>query len=152
MITAHLPSGYVLGRVSGWSGAVLGAALFGAVFPDLDLIWFYFIDDRTFHHHHYWVHAPGFMLIVSAILLLLTRRHPAAVAFSAAWGLHILLDAPTGGLMWLWPISETLYTPISVAPTRSHWVLSFLTHWTVVFELAIWIVAASLYVRASRHV
>lgn len=147
MITAHLPAGYVLSRTRGWSGAILGVALLGAVFPDLDLIWFYGIDNRAFHHHHYWVHAPGFMLAASAALILLTRWNPLAIAFSAAWGLHILLDAPTGGLMWLLPFSDTLYTPITVEPMRSHWILSFPTHWTMLFELAIWVAAFSLFAR-----
>ena len=51
MITAHLPSGYVLARVFRWTGLSFAAALVGATFPDIDLIWFYFIDDRAFHHH-----------------------------------------------------------------------------------------------------
>lgn len=138
MITAHLPSGYALARACRWSGPVFAAALVGATFPDLDLIWFYLIDDRAFHHHHYWVHAPGFMLICSAALLLVTQRHPMAIAFSAGWALHILLDAPVGGLMWFWPFSDQLFVLIDVPPTRSHWILSILTHWSVVLELMVW--------------
>ncbi len=151
MITAHLPSGYVLARVFRWTGLSFAAALVGATFPDIDLIWFYFIDDRAFHHHHYWVHAPGFALACSALLLLVTRLHPFAVAFAAGWTLHILLDAPVGGLMWFWPFDNTLYTPIEVPPTRSHWVLSILTHWSVLMELTVWGAAMTLYLRRERN-
>lgn len=150
MITAHLPSGYVLARVCRWTGLSMVAALIGATFPDLDLIWFYLIDDRAFHHHHYWVHAPGFAIACSALLLLVTRMHPVAVAFAAGWSLHILLDAPVGGLMWLWPFDDTLFTPIYVPPTRSHWVLSILTHWSVLMELAVWGAAVTLHARRGR--
>jgi hypothetical protein len=150
MITAHLPSGYVLARSAGWSGPALAAALAGAIFPDLDLLWFYFVDDRAFHHHRYWVHAPAFAALAGLILIAATRRHRVAIAFAAGWALHILLDAPTGSLMWLWPVSETLYAPIHVPPTQSHWVLSFLTHWSVAFELSIWAAAAALALRERR--
>ena len=147
MITAHAPSGYVLARAFGWSGLAFMAALIGATFPDLDLIWFYFIDDRAFHHHRYWVHAPGFALACSAILLAITRLHPVAVAFAAGWALQILLDAPVGELMWFWPITDHLFVPIEVSATRSHWILSILTHWSVILELAVWITALTLWWR-----
>lgn len=150
MITAHLPSGYVLARAFRWTGLSFVAAMIGATFPDLDLIWFYFIDDRAFHHHHYWVHAPAFALGCSALLLLATRFHPVAVAFAAGWTLHILLDAPVGGLMWFWPLSDTLFTPIDVPPSRSHWILSILTHWSALMELAVWITAVVFCLRQDR--
>ena len=34
------------------AGTLLWAAVMGGVLPDLDLIWFYLIDNRAFHHHH----------------------------------------------------------------------------------------------------
>ena len=147
MITAHLPSGYVLARLSNWKGAAMFAAFTGAVFPDLDLIWFYLIDERAFHHHKYWVHAPAFALAVSAALIAVTRANPVALAFSAGWCLHILLDAPMGGLMWGWPFSNEIWAPIEVPATRSHWLMSFLLHWSVLLELAVWIAALALYLR-----
>lgn len=150
MITAHLPSGYALAHTFVWSGWVFAAALIGATFPDLDLIWFYLVDDRAFHHHRYWVHAPGFALACSALLLIITRLHPVAIAFSAGWAVHILLDAPVGGLMWFWPFSDQLFIPIEVPPTRGHWILSILTHWSVILELAVWAIAFAFW-RQRRH-
>lgn len=156
MITAHLPSGYVLSKLADWRGPVMAAALAGAVFPDVDLIWFYLIDDRAFHHHRYWVHAPAFAVGVGSALigvakLALPRLAPPACAFAAAWWLHILLDAPMGEVTWLWPMSTTLYAPITVPATQSHWVLSFVLHWSFLLELSIWLAAASLWLGRRRH-
>lgn len=161
MITAHVPSGYLLGQSlcgapATRGHAVLAAALFGAVFPDLDLIWFYLIDDCAIHHHRYWVHAPAFAMACSFVLLLAVRQlaprwSPAALAFSAAWLLHILLDTLTGGIMWLWPVSDTLITLITVPANYGHFVLSFLLHWSILFELAIWCAALVLW-RRQRQV
>ncbi len=155
MITAHLPAGYIVGRAMPVAPWVMAAALAGSVLPDFDLIWFYFIDDRAFHHHRYWVHAPGFWLIVAAASLPLMRwrlpRHmPAAWAFFAALLVHLILDSLAGSIMWLWPFDDTLYALVQVPATRSHWVLSFLTHWTFAAELAIWAVAITFFLRQRR--
>ena len=156
MILAHLPSGYVLARLAGQPrGLPMAAALAGAVFPDLDLIWFYLIDDRAFHHHRYWVHAPGFWLIVAALALPLIRRFfphfllPSAL-FLAAIFLHIVLDTLAGSIMWLWPSSDQLYALVEVPATRSHWILSFLTHWSVLAEVALILWAAVLFLRRPK--
>lgn len=158
MILAHLPSGYVLARLAGQPrGLPLMATLAGAVFPDLDLIWFYLIDDRAFHHHRYWVHAPGFWLIVAALALPLIRRFaprfvlPAAL-FLAGVLLHIVLDTLAGSIMWLWPFSDRLYALVEVPATRSHWVLSFLTHWSVLAEMALILGAVVLWLRRPKPV
>lgn len=148
MITAHLPAGFLLSRAADWRGAALVAALVGATFPDLDLIAFYLIDDRAIHHHRYWVHAPAFALGVSALLIALTRASPVAIAFGAGWCLHILLDAPVGGVMWLWPLSDELFHFVSVPATQSHWVLSFVFHWSFLAELAIWSAAVFVLIRS----
>ncbi|NTT87475.1 metal-dependent hydrolase [Tabrizicola fusiformis] len=156
MILAHLPSGYVLARLAGQPrGLTLMATLAGAVFPDLDLIWFYLIDDRAFHHHRYWVHAPGFWLIIAALALPMIRRFapsvllPAAL-FLAAVFLHLVLDTLAGSIMWLWPFSNRLYALVEVPATRSHWVLSFLTHWSALAELALILWAAVLWFRRPK--
>ncbi len=147
MITAHLPAGYVLARSQRWSGLVLWAAMAGAIFPDFDLLFFYFVDDRAIHHHRYWVHAPAFAFASSALFYIAARLfaphlRPAALAFGAAWLLHICLDSLTGGIMWLWPFSGDLFRLIEV-PGREGvpWLVAFLTHWTMVFELLIWAAA-----------
>ncbi len=158
MITAHLPSGYVLARSQGWSGAVLVAAVIGAVFPDVDLIAFYLIDDRAVHHHRYWLHAPAFALFVSAALytvaaLAAPKWTAPVLAFGAAWTLHILLDSVAGGIMWLWPVSTELHMLFPVAPRHGvHFLVAFLTHWTMIFEALIWLAAIWFWRKARSDV
>lgn len=153
MLTAHLPSGYVLARH--WPGPVrflLPAALIGAVLPDLDMIWFHLVDDKAIHHHRYWVHIPAFWALVAAVVLplLLWRARAwvgtACVVFVALF-VHLLLDSIGGGILWGWPFDEYLYSLLVVPATQDHWVLSFLLHWSVLFELAIWLWAAALWRR-----
>lgn len=154
MITAHLPSGYLLARGAGWRGPVMVAALVGAVWPDLDLLFFYVVDDRAFHHHRYWVHAPAFAIAVTLLLTLSHWRWPAGfallLAFSCGWGLHILLDSVAGDIMWLWPHSTQLFALFTVPATQANWVLSFLLHWTFLAELVIWAAALTLLYRRRQ--
>lgn len=153
MITAHLPSGYVLARSTGLTGAAFAAAIIGGVFPDMDLLVFFFIDDRAIHHHRYWVHAPAFAAMVGLALILAARvfapRYQLiTIAFTAGWMLHIVLDSITGGIMWGWPFSNTLTSLIHV-PGREgmHWIVTFLIHWTIIFELLIWAMASVFWMR-----
>lgn len=155
MITAHIPSGYVLARAADWSGPTMAAAIAGAVWPDADLFLFYFVDHASIHHHRYWVHIPAFTLLASALAVILAFRFAPrflalVAAFCAGWCLHILLDAPVGGLMWEWPVSQALLSPISVPMTENPWVLSFVLHWTFSFEIAIWVAAAILFLRHRK--
>ena len=62
MFIAHIPIGLALGRIitrrpSTWS--VTSVAVLGAIFPDLDLIRFYALDNHQRHHHDYWTHIPA---------------------------------------------------------------------------------------------
>lgn len=155
MLTAHLPAGYILSRaVKRSGGGVTAAILLGSVLPDLDLIWFYLIDDRAIHHHRYWVHAPGFWAIATVPLLAVASRldlMALALGLLAAIFLHILLDSVAGGVMWHWPISDTLFQMIDVPATRSHFILSFIFHWTFLLELAIWATALILFTASHRR-
>jgi inner membrane protein len=48
--------------------------------------------------------------------------------------------------MWLWPLSDHLYSLVTVQPTHSHWVLSFVAHWTFWLELGLIAVAGWLFI------
>ncbi len=151
MITAHLPSGYILSEVAGWRGVLLIAACFGAVWPDFDLLSFYFVDNKAIHHHRYWVHAPAFALVVSAALWAVAGPYRRLVlAFAGGWCLHIVLDTPVGGIMWMWPVSNELFVLIDVPSTQHHWLVSFLIHPSILAEVAIWLAAALFFLR-RRH-
>lgn len=148
MILAHLPSGYLLGRAVARNRATMVAALIGSVAPDFDMVWFYLMDN-SIHHHRFWPHIPAIWLMIAVIALPLTalvarRWLVPLVVFLSAIFMHLLLDTVNGGIMWAWPFSDHLYTLIAVPATRSHWILSFLTHWSSVAEFAI-IVAAGFF-------
>ena len=154
MITAHLPAGYITGRAFARSGPILWAALLGGIFPDLDLIWFYFIDNRALHHHHYWVHVPAFWATLAGVSLPIiacrVRRFlPAVLGFFAAIALHLVLDTLAGDIKWLWPWSDDMVSLISVPASHPHWILNFILHPVFVAELAIWAVALFLWRRTK---
>ncbi|WP_298256324.1 metal-dependent hydrolase [uncultured Litoreibacter sp.] len=157
MITAHLPSGYILGRGAQRYGVhpwLMPAAILGAVLPDFDLIWFYFVDNRAFHHHLYWVHMPAFWLPVAVATLMVLRRWrprylPPARTFFVAIFMHIVLDTIAGSIAWQWPINSELFQLVTVEPTHDHFILSFLFHWTFSLELAIWALALYLFAKAK---
>ncbi len=151
MITAHLPSGYVVARgLPRGLPHALPVALVAAVFPDLDLLFFYLVDGRGFHHHHYWVHLPAFWLALGVVAVPLAARAGygrQAALFVAVVFLHLALDTVAGGVAWLWPVDDRLFT-LAVVPARyGHWVLNFLFHWTFLLELAVWAWAGFLLIR-----
>ena len=76
MLTAHLPSGYVLGETlkQRWNiPYLLPVALLGAVLPDFDMIWFLFVDQGAIHHHRSWMHVPLFWALVALVVALSVR-------------------------------------------------------------------------------
>lgn len=155
MITAHLPSGYVLAKLTRAPRQLMPFALLGAILPDFDMFWFHLVDNRAFHHHKYWVHAPGFWppvaLITLAILYRVIRPRvnfpvmQAACLFFGAIFMHVVLDTFTGSIMWLWPLNDTLYEVVTVPARYDNWVWSFILHWTFGAELMIWAAAIYLY-------
>jgi len=153
MITAHLPSGYVLGRLLPKRPYILTAAIVGGVLPDLDLIWFYLIDDRAFHHHRYWVHIPLFWALVAGVALPVmawARRDllAPAMVFFAALLMHICLDTIAGDVLWHWPWSDHMTHLITVPAAHDNWVLNFILHPVFALELLIWATALLLFKRS----
>lgn len=154
MLTAHLPSGYLLARAAPLDiPRLMPVALVGAVFPDLDMIWFHLVDDGAIHHHRYWVHIPAFWLAVATVVLPLAWwagcLRTAAVFFAAIF-LHLVLDTIGGGVMWGAPMSDHLFEMVTVPAAYGHWVISFMLHWTFLLELAVWATAAWLWVRRKQ--
>ena len=119
------------------------------------MIWFYLVDRGQTHHHRFWPHIPlvwaGIAALTLPLIATIARRWLApAAAFFGAVMMHLVLDTVSGGILWLWPFSDRLYMLVSVPATRSHWVLSFLTHWTMLAELLIILTAALLLRRDLR--
>jgi len=151
MFIAHLPAGYLLGD---WLHAriapptltrarFIGWGLFGAIAPDLDLIYFYAFDHRQTHHHRYASHWP--MLWIAVLLLSLLwrsrRTGPSAAAcalvFALSGLLHLVLDTLVGDIWWLAPFSDRSFALATVPALYSPWWLNFFLHWSFGFELAI---------------
>lgn len=154
MLTAHLPSGYVAGRLAGKASPpiplAMPVALVASVLPDFDMIWFHLIDRGTVHHHRYWVHIPAFWAAVAALALPVlwrSRWRATGLLFFAVIFLHLVLDTIGGGILWAAPFSDRLFSLLIVPPDHGHWIASFLLHWSFALELAIWVWAFVLWRR-----
>lgn len=152
MITAHAPAGYITGKVLSNDPKIIRVAVLGGIFPDFDLVWFYLIDDRAFHHHHYLVHVPFFWLVCASVCFPLcfayfSKQLRILSAFFAGVAVHIALDGIAGGIKWLWPLSNTLFYIVNVAPVYKNWILNFVLHQVFLLELLIWVAALVIYMR-----
>lgn len=149
MLTAHLPSGYIVGRLAPRGiPALMPVVLVASVLPDVDMIWFHLVDNGAIHHHRYWVHVPAFWAAVAVVALpLLAWRGWLAtgLAFFGVILLHLLLDSIGGGILWGAPFSNHLFTLVEVPASHGHWIISFLLHWAFLAELAIWLWAIVLW-------
>lgn len=151
MLIAHLPAGYLLARrlaprlaaAPAEARRLMALGLAGSVFPDIDLFYFYLLDGRQTLHHDYWTHIPAFWptaMLGAAVLLWLARvaiPWREGLAFLAGVFLHLLLDTPTGGIIWGWPASQNRFLLVEVPARFDWWVWNFVLHWTFLLELAI---------------
>lgn len=158
MFIAHLPAGYLLTsavtraeRES--SRALFALGLAGSVFPDLDLLRNFLLDERRVHHHRYWTHLPAWWLAITIAVLLLFawRRNPplralAFVFLPNVW-LHLILDTWVGHMAWAWPFDDRFFAFVEVPRRYSWYVWSFVFHWTFLLELAVVAAAAGLFAR-----
>lgn len=121
--------------------------------PDLDMIYFYLLDNRSHHHHLYWTHIPFCWLILYAVccLIALLRKSRklfiASTAFFLGILLHLLLDTPMGGVAWDYPLSSALHYWTTVPARYDWWVWNFLFHWTFISELVICSIAFVVFLR-----
>lgn len=145
---AHLPAGYLITKcyMRHWhihSRSLLVCGLLASIFPDTDLLLFYFVDARQYHHHDYWLHRPALWLglgMVAYLCARITRCHkaiPYIIVSSANLLLHMVLDTIAGGIQWLYPLSEQRYTGIEIPATHDWWVWNFILHWTFLLEILI---------------
>ena len=143
MFIGHLPGAYLIFRATApnLGKLALTATMIGAVAPDIDMLWFYLVDDRGHHHHSYLTHRPiiwaGFLFAGLALRLSAVKAGTFLTFFGAGGLVHMMLDTITGAVAWLWPFSDATYPLVVVQATHSHWILSFLNHWTFKVEIAI---------------
>ncbi|MTH98643.1 metal-dependent hydrolase [Roseibium sp. RKSG952] len=157
MFIGHLPGAYLIFRTATPDVGKLAfaAAMLGAVAPDLDMLWFYLVDNRAHHHHAYLTHRPIVWVALLFAGLALRLFYPKAgtvLAFFGAGGVvHMALDSIVGKIAWAWPYSDYSQPLVVVQATHSHWILSFLNHWTFAVELAITALAIALWLWRRRN-
>lgn len=153
MFLAHLPAGYLLTKEiqRGMHEAkYLWVGLVASVLPDIDLLYFYFVDHRQTLHHEYWTHLPIFWLTLWAVIVIGNLRFKNRIVtmvshiFFLNVFLHLVLDTFVGGIAWLYPLGAQDIFLVTVPATHDFWVLSFLTHWSFFVEIAIivWAIVA----------
>ena len=147
MILAHLPTGYVLGRLLHQPFARTGlaprslmvACLLGSIAPDLDFL--YYLIDGSRHHHIFFTHYSVFwvtLLIATALWYGLARdkRWPAlALALTLNAFVHVCLDSVAGSIRWLAPVSFEPYSLITVPRVTGSRRLDYVIHWSSWLEL-----------------
>lgn len=142
MLIAHLPAGYLMTRATRAQTQVFWAMLAGSVLPDIDILWFLFVDQGSTHHHSYLAHRP--LIWAQALLIGLVMSRPVIAGLGAGGLLHMALDSIAGRIDWGWPFVEFTVMLVDVPATQSHWVWSFMLHWTFAVELMICLVAGAL--------
>lgn len=131
--------------------------LLGSVLPDVDMLYFYLVDNRNTNHHLYWTHLPIFWVAVLggvaviATLLGMVRTRLMALCLFAGIVLHLLLDTLVGGILWLFPYETSQIYLIKVPAVRSWWVWNFVLHWTFMIEIAICVMAAITWFRRRKR-
>lgn len=166
MFIAHLPAGYLLSKGMAAmnhlrhlnpqaKSKLVVAGMIGAIFPDIDLLYFYLIDHRQHGHHSYWTHLPVFWAIALLVwIALFWQRSRAWAWLGIVFGLsalgHMVLDSAAGGIRWLYPVSMEYFRLAHVHAGRSWWVMNFVLHWTFLLEVVIVTSAGMMYLRSKR--
>lgn len=109
------------------------------------MFWFYLVDNQQTHHHEYFTHWPllyvGIGLLGFCVLRLKRKVATLMLAFCAGALLHMVLDSIAAPMYWLAPFSSLGIGLVEVPATQSHWILSFLFHWTFLSEILICLAA-----------
>ena len=153
MLIAHTPTGMLMAAVLiklkpqavSWQRWYLMGAVMGML-PDLDMLWFYFVDHRQYHHHVYVPHWPIVWLSISVLTLVWYGiKQSKAAACAVLLGLtgisHMVLDSVVGDIGWLKPWHDGLYAMFEVSNRYSPWQLNFIIHWSFAMELDLLLLA-----------
>jgi len=135
----HLPAGYIFTKklihVVGIK-KYLWLGLLGSIIPDIDLLYFYFIDDKQTLHHTYWMHVPIYWGVIATMTVLTLwiskkeRYYIASLIFFSGIFLHLILDTIVGNIFWTYPFSDKGLTLIDVPAVYNFWVFNFVFHWS----------------------
>lgn len=157
MLIAHISTGYIVAKAfKQKKKSVIISSLVFSVWPDLGLVYFYLFD-RSIIHRHFFPHLPVVMVLAFLITLPLyymkffAKMRIYYVLFFVNWLLHLVLDTFTERIFWLYPLSNHGFQLIEIPAVYSHWVISFVLHWSFVVELAIVALALILFLRARKR-
>lgn len=166
MFIAHVPAGYLLSRAmisresfasKGTIRLLLGFGLLGSILPDLDMFYFYLIDNRQHSHHSYWTHIPVFWGVVYMCFLtfgVLLRNKTFVLLTSILFlnvFIHLALDTVVGDIRWLYPLSHEYVSFFEVTARYDWWVLNFVLHWSFLIELVFVLASLRLYQQTRRE-
>jgi LexA-binding, inner membrane-associated putative hydrolase len=159
MFIGHLPAGYILTKTlqkkfDTTKYFLIG--LLGSIFPDIDILYFYLIDNRQSLHHGYWIHIPYYWILIAAISLLvfliLKKKDYmiASVIFFSNVILHLFLDTIVGKIEWFYPITNQAYYLFDVPAVYGFWVYNFVFHWTFLIEVGLVVWAIVIFWRSRK--
>lgn len=166
MFVAHIPAGYICGKSLLQRFASRGVpakvlvlvSILGAIAPDLDLFYFYLIDQRRTPHHLYWPHFPLVWLVLLATsacwLRAASEKRHAVLAFMFSVGgmVHVMLDTIVGDIYWLAPFRFDAFSFFIVPSLYKPWWLNFFLHWSFLLEILLVAWAAILFRRKDAPV
>jgi len=159
MFIAHLPAGYLLTR---WlqrplsTNKFLWLGLVASIFPDIDLLYFYFVNHSQ-NHHNFFTHLPIFWLTLWGIILIINiflKNRSLFIGSTIIFAnilLHLLLDTFVAGIPWLYPFESTNLALVTIPSAFPFWVENFVFHWTFLVELAITIWAIFIFFKHSTR-
>ena len=163
MLIAHAPTGMLMTamliklkpQAVSWQRWYLMGAVMGLL-PDLDMLWFYFVDHRQYHHHEYVPHWPIVWLSISVLALVWywieqSKAAVCAVLLGLTGISHMVLDSVVGDIGWLKPWHDGLYAMFAVSNRYSPWQLNFIIHWSFAMELLLLTLSVWQWQRISKR-
>ena len=161
MIIGHLPLGYLSTKLiaAKWlhqsvnKRAFMVAGILGSITPDLDMFYFYLIDNCQHHHHTYWTHTPLYWILILGLLFLVLRYIKIkCLSYLGIYGLnifiHLVADTFVGDIWWLSPIINEPFSFFTVPSAYKTWWLNFVLHWSFLLEITIMLSALYLLLRS----
>jgi inner membrane protein len=153
MMVGHIAAGYfttyylmrrykLLWR---WPWFALG--LFASIIPDLDIFYQMYVNKLYLTHRYYFTYIPLFYLVVFIFCLLVQLifkkkwlKYAILIIFANIF-VHLLLDTPFYGIMWLWPFYKGLIGIYDVGGNGGIFVKNYWHHWYFYSEIVLWILA-----------
>ena len=170
MIVGHIPAGYIAGHfLQKWVSdpiqqkRIMKVSLVGSILPDVDMLYFYWVD-KSHDHHIFYSHIPACYAVLIPVFVL-GRLHTSlrsignlAITLWFALMLHAVLDTVVSGILWQFPFvarHEDFLIHIvdkKAIPNIWHykqvyleffglklegWVFNLLVHWSAILEYGI---------------